>query len=423
MPSGAETAKEILGYLAVHPDSTRDQIVGGTSANRASVFRYLEEHRDRGIRLRLIVDGSGSRPERFRLKRGIAPLLLAIDIGAGHWRVTDTREAEVDAGEAKVEAPQGDWPAIDDPFGALSTIAAAIKNAYPVEEIEGILVGVPLPVNDDQRIVARGDSDWSGLTIRFELEKELGREIDIRITSDVELGALAELQAARLRSGPGGAASSDHDEPLTLLYVKWSRNLRAATVIGGHPHNGDGLADAFLHDPLDPGLARAYPADGDCGVCGRRCVAGFAQLKTVFEDVEEIEQERIEGANTEARADELLRRIEADPDGEVARRLSEAGKALGRVLGRAANTIVPDHVILGGAVKRGAPWDIRKPVREGFDHVIAPGVAARMLNRSIENGTYTGQAARRGAEIALGKEFAAAALWQTYLRREKAEAA
>jgi predicted NBD/HSP70 family sugar kinase len=386
-------AQRVLGYLAAHPNSSRDQIAAGIGCDRSTVFRCLPD-RTGPNNLRILVDGNGDRPELFRLKSDVTPLLVAVDIGAHHWRITSTLTSEAQHPES------GDWDADRDPHGALDGIATRIQECYAVDDIQLILVGVPFPVREDKQIL--GDGNWSGLTVRREMAERLGRAIRVRIESDVNLGAIAELEAAKQRHDP------DHAKSLSLLYVKWSSKVRAATVIGGQLHNGDGLADSYLHSPLRPSV----PGDpGDCPTCRGHCTATFASLKAVFDDLGDIE-----GPNTEARAQQLLMRAADDPAGEAARRLTEAARALGRSLGHAANTMVPDHIVLGGAFERGAIWDVRTRLVEGFEEVVAPAIAARMSS-SVENGTYTGAAAITGAKIAVAEEFGPA-LWELYKRRK-----
>jgi predicted NBD/HSP70 family sugar kinase len=252
----------------------------------------------------------------------VAPLLLGIDVGARHWRVANARD---DADDPPLK---GEWPADSDPDGALDRISETIKAEFPPSEpVQGILVGAPYPLRDDKTI--RGIGAWSNYQLHNEFRRRLGHGFLFDSDSDVNLGALAELDAVR----------GDSQKPLSLLYLKWSSNLRAATVIDGRVYNADGFADAYLHETVTEDIAsrRTRP----CLTCGRVCTASYASLTAVLDDIGDIA-----GADTELRMQTLLAQVAANPEGDAAERLRRAATLVGRALGRAANAIIPDYIVL-----------------------------------------------------------------------------
>src|SRR5580765_4620409 len=207
-PDGSSSdriAQQVLGYLAARPQSTADEIAAGIGAHRTTVFRLLSA-KNQESNLRLVVDGDRGFPERFWLMNDVTPLLIAVDIGARHWRVASTFSAKGGG------PPFGDYPFDDDPHGGVKKISEGSAGAYDVTSIAGLLVGVPWPVTDDGQIL--GEGKWSGFTIHRAFEQALGLKLKMRIESDVNLGAIAEFDAAKQRHTPAPI------RPPSLLYVK-----------------------------------------------------------------------------------------------------------------------------------------------------------------------------------------------------------
>ncbi len=353
--------------------------------DQATIYRHLSAGGP--LRKKGFVSSEGGKGARFELSIRM-PLLLGIDIGARHWRIAAARD------DPNTPPLEGAARADEDPSSAFDDIAKRIKEEFPSETIQGILVGTPYPLRDDKTV--RGTGNWSNIQLRAQFRKRLPAPFLFDTDSDVNLGALAELDALR----------GDNPRPLSLLYVKWSSNVRAASVVDGLLHNANGLADAYLHEALPEDVSHR-----SCSICRRPCVASYASLTAVFDDLGGVE-----GADTEERTTNLLTQIAESPDSPAAQRLEDAAVLVGRALGRAANTVVPDSIVLGGAFKRESPWGVIDAVSKGFDEVVAPHLISDMNPSPIGYGTHTGQAAIIGAKLKAAQLFAENVSWGEGLR-------
>jgi AcrR family transcriptional regulator len=251
--------RKILGYVAMRlPSAPVEDVARAAGVTPSTVYRHAAE----SSVLRQLVRPRGNRHLELAVD---PPLLLALDIGTRHWRLADSRTPAATPFKDEID------PAAS-PVEVLERVADVIRNgsddgddagqqlrphdAYDVPAIRGIIVGLPAPVDDDERPIG---GPWAGRDVADVLRSYLGREdLPIRVDSDVNLGALAEHRALHTSS----------NSRLSLTYLKWSAELRAATVLtSGSPHNGDGLADAFLHEPLRDGAGGPV-----CGVCETACV-------------------------------------------------------------------------------------------------------------------------------------------------------
>lgn len=395
-----QIAWRVLKYLQANPWETQQAIAERTGVSITSANRYLSGS---GV-LHSAIDASNDRPARFALKAG-GGYLVAIDIGAAHWRLA-VENLRPDFETFRYDEGHGNM--LKNPRTALREISTALAKRMREREIRpadvaGVVVGIPVGLHDDDRV--RDDGVWKRFDPASAFKRELSWTSNLMIETDGGLGAFAELQAVR-------AVEGIDPETATIAYVKWSSKLSAAMVVRGTIHRGDGLAASFLHSPV------RKPAP-KCSVCGRPCTAQLAALETVFEQAETRgpRRKRLSGKGTEERAATLYKLAQVDRKMEAG--LRAAGRALGHSIGDAANVMGTTHVVIGGAFKGEAAQWAQDAIREGFEERATPSVAAET---KIWDGAYTGRAAIAGGLALCGYEFAVPLLYERHVLHRRRSA-
>ncbi|GAA4623501.1 ROK family transcriptional regulator [Actinoallomurus vinaceus] len=356
---GRTAAQFILEELRGEPFLTRAELIDRTGLSRSSVSGAVGELSSAGlVAERTAGSGPGER-RRGRPVGGLsltarAGLVAAVDFGHSHLsvavadlslRVRTERTIAFDVAGCKDAALRA----------AEEQIRSALAQAAGPGELCAIGMGVPAPVlATDQSVVSSSIlPGWGGTRPAAELGERLG--LPVTIDNDANLGALAETRL--------GAARDVQD----VLYLKVSSGIGAGLVLAGRVHRGlHGTAGELGHVPVgdERGAGRA------CRCGGQRCLETVASATAVLEALRPSFGEL-----------DLARLIELAEEHPVARRaLTDAGRAIGTVIGDLANTLNPAAIVLGGSLAAAA-GPVLAGIRESLDRRTQPaaGDAVRLL--------------------------------------------
>jgi len=226
----------------------------------------------------------------------------------------------------------------------VSAEAAGIETS----ELEGIGVGSPGSVNDDEGTVssAKNLSDWGGTyNLREALEGELGAPVSLG--NDVDLAVDAEFEV--------GAAKAYQ----SLLGVFWGTGVGGGIILDGKPWLGRGTAAEIGHMVVKmdgarcpcgrKGCMEAYAGRGAMEARARRRVEK-GEKTHLFKIMEERGRDRLSSGIWERaleRGDKMAQEL-----------LDEAIEALGNGVASAVNLLDPEAVVIGGGlgIRLGQPW-------------------------------------------------------------------
>jgi len=394
--------ERIVRHIIERPWCTQSEISRGVGLTRAAVSKLLgtassddqatsidgkdaRELDGASARLRGVLRERRERSSHHYAVIAEAGDVVSVDFGALHVRI---RFCDL-LGELKGETPLSERDVLNDPNGAMSYVADVINQRCPDRrQVAGIAVGVPFAIQDGKPVT---DSPWKWLGLERHVEEHLGWRPQLRIHSDVQLGAVAEMEAARVASESRKLGA----ETLTLIYVKWSGQVSVAITIDGSLYLGKtGIAGTIGHGPAEAFSAGSVP----CEHCKKHCVTSVASIPGILADLRDKE---IDGEGNETRAQELLALARKDAD--VQHRLDFAGTTLGRALGHAVNVLDPDVVVIGGAIKGRDFSLVLGSIREGIAET-----ADAEINRTLDviGGRETGEAAVKGGVALALRELA-----------------
>ncbi|MEV0400387.1 ROK family transcriptional regulator [Actinoallomurus sp. NPDC050550] len=346
----------ILDELRGEVFLTRAELIERTGLSRSSVSGAVAELLSSGL---LAERTAGPDPGNRRPGRPVAGLSLtsaaglvaAVDFGHSHLsvavadmslRVLNEHTIDFDVAGRRDDALRA----------AEEEIRAALAPLPGPREPVAVGMGLPAPVlAADQSVVTSSIlPGWGGSRPAAELGDRLG--LPVVIDNDANLGALAE---ARLGAGRGLQ---------DLLYLKVSSGIGAALILAGRVHHGfHGLAGELGHIPV----GAAGGAGRACRCGGHRCLESLASSVAILEVLRPSF-----GTIGPARLIEL-----ADADPIVRRALTDAGRAIGTVVGDLANMLNPAAVVLGGLLADAAE-PVLAGLRESLDRRTHPAVGDGM---------------------------------------------
>jgi len=216
------------------------------------------------------------------------------------------------------------------------------------DQLIGAGMGLPGPID---RVTGTVESSvilpgWVGLQPAYELATRL--DLHVEVDNDANLGALSELLF-------GAARDLGH-----FIYLKVSGGVGAGLMLDGRVYRGSaGKAGELGHIEVEPGGALCR--------CGKRGCLETVASAPVLVDV----MRRIHGPDVTL--SDMLDLIRAGDLG--ARRLvTEAGRAIGRVLGDTCNVLNPQGIVVGGELaEAGQPF--LDGIREAIDWRVITGAA------------------------------------------------
>ncbi|HMC07846.1 MAG TPA: ROK family transcriptional regulator [Actinomycetota bacterium] len=258
---------------------------------------------------------------------------------------------------------------------AASLVRRALKAAgIPPDQVRGIAIGVPAPVNKETHLMAsdRILPTWRGLskpvtvTMADLLERYLGRRLPVFLDNDANLCLLAEV--AR-----GVARGREH-----VMFVKASVGIGLALFLDGKLYRGStGAAGQFGHTPVavhlgDGAAGAAAGTPPRCSTCGRvGCLEVFASARALVEQLRPLPS--LTFGRDFTPADVVGMTIEevdlalGGKRAEAQAAIREAGRQLGIAIGGLINVLDPQMVVIGGVLARAGDLilePIRNEVRE-----------------------------------------------------------
>ena len=340
----------LIDALRRHGSVSRRDLVRLTGLSRSTVSILAGELQARGRLVEEATDDQGNargRPAtrlRFDASAGV---VVAIDfghdhIGAGVGDLSGTPLAQRSTAYDATTAEHAPRLAAD-----LAAAAIAAVGVQP-SAIAGAVVSLPGPVRLRDGEIAASPllPAWVGRGTALELRDTFG--VDVRFENDANLAAYAEHCF--------GAGRGVDD----LVYVIVDEGIGAGLVLAGRPYRGAlGIAGELGHVRI--------LADGPVCRCGNRgCLGTVAGAMPLLELLRPMH-----GADLTLRG--MLDLI-AGGD-EAARRLvSEAGHAIGQVLGGVCNHLNPSRIVVGGAMSE-AEAPLLAGIRAGIEQDALPGTA------------------------------------------------
>lgn len=399
----------ILNYIRRNPDSTQADIADNEPLNltRAAVTKLIgsraDNAKDTAGRLRHVLWDNEKRPARYRI-RGERGFVLSVDIGRAHARV---RAANL-AGDLlhSEDLAQGGLDSYNAPADAFektanlvnNTLAQIAESGYTREDkLAGMVLGVPFPVDRNQRIISPDQQVWPMVDLPTDLWQKLGWRHDrdfLAVESVVNLGAIAELEALLKKQDIAGLTFDTAD----LMYVRWSKTIDAAIIANGRPYRGfRGLAGQFAHGP-DPASAVLHREGEGCDYCTEQCVNHVASVDALMKheglkDIKTLLPHRGSSEDWVSALVELAVEGTGKGSKEARNALEAAAWAVGRAIGTAANTLNPRVVVVGGAFHEPAFRYVEQFIRMG---VSKSSWAPVTRGLTIVPGETTGRAAVTG---------------------------
>lgn len=300
------------------------------------------EREERGTPLR----GLRGRPPvllELASNRGAA---LAIDVGHSHIRLALARLDASILGEEQFAFTVDDRPG--ETLDRLADQALSLLDNHNVglDEIRGVGLGIPGPVDREGRMTSSILPHWRGLQPSAELERRTG--FQAQVENDAHMGTLGELAF--------GAAHGVSN----AIYVKAATGLGAGIIVDGNLVRGaTGIAGELGHVQVD--------SAGQICRCGSR-----GCLETLVSGPQLVQL--LQPTHDRTLTLELMLALAEDGDMGANRVLSDAGRSIGRVLADLCNVLNPERIVIGGTM--GASTTLIGGIREAVDRHAQPSASA-----------------------------------------------
>ncbi|MCC2320353.1 ROK family transcriptional regulator [Cellulomonas xiejunii] len=310
----------VVGTIQRYGGLTQVELAAATGLSQATVSTIVRELLAVGLVDTAVTTRSGRRAQLVTLARRVG-LAVGVQIGHRHLRVALGDFAHEVVAEQVLPLPYEHPSDTTLDRAALLVTDLLERVGSGLDEVVGIGVGVPAPVDADTGMVSvpgvmRG---WEGEHLGQVLAKRLGRPV--HVDNDANLGALAESTL--------GAARGYRD----AVYVRASYGTGAGIVISGQVHRGfAGTAGEIGHVQVDP-------AGHICRCGSRGC------LDTVVGSSALVESLRATHGSLALR-DVIARTRDGDPG--FARVVADAGAMIGAVVAGLGTAVNPQCVVVGG---------------------------------------------------------------------------
>lgn len=330
---------------------SRADLMRATGLSRTAVSSLVSELLDES----LVVERE-ERGTPHRGLRGRPPVLLelasdrgavlAIDVGHSHIRLALARLDASILDEQQLGFAVDDRP--DETLDRLADRALSLLDNHNVgiDEIRGVGLGIPGPVDREGRMTSSILPHWRGLQPVAELERRTG--LVAKVENDAHMGALGELAFGAAR-GVGNA-----------IYVKAATGVGAGIIAdGGLIRGATGIAGELGHVQVDE-------AGKICRCGSRGCLETFVSGPQLVQLLQPTHDRKL--------TVELMLALAEDGDMGANRLLADAGRGIGRVLADLCNVLNPERIVIGGTL--GASTTLIGGIREAVDRHAQPSASA-----------------------------------------------
>ena len=342
----------VVEVLRRRGTASRAEIARATGLSRSTVSSLVADLQDHGFVI------EREEPANGRSGAGRPPVLLALDPSAGfaigvdlgHRHVSvaiaDLSSTVIAERRVEMDVDRNAEAALD----AAAELAGELLDAAGVERDRVVAAGMGLPGPIDREngsvvssVILPG---WVGLRAADELGGRLG--LHVEVDNDANLGALAE---ATYGAGRGYA---------DVVYVKVASGIGAGLIVGGRLHRGaSGIAGELGH-------VQVVPNGAVCRCGNRGCLETVAAAPALLESLRHSHG-----------GDVTVRRVLAlaeEGDLGCRRVLTDAGRAIGRVVADLCNHLNPGIVVVGGDLAM-AGDSLVTGVRESVERHALPAAA------------------------------------------------
>lgn len=346
---------------------TQAEIARGTGLSAATVSNIVRELRAAGTVVVTPTTSSGGRRARSVALSEDAGLVVGVDFGHSHLRVTVGNLAHQVLTE-RSEPVDVDASAAQGLRRAEELIETLVRESgRSPDKVLGVGLGVPGPLDGETGVVGSTAilPGWAGVRPAAELSKRLG--VPVHVDNDANLGALGELVW-----GAGEGASD-------LAYIKIASGVGAGLVMAGQIYRGPGgTAGEIGHSTVDD--------SGPVCRCGNRgCLETFTGARHLLGLLEASH-----GAGLTVPA---MVRMARQGDLGCQRVIADVGRQVGAAIADLCNLLNPARVILGGELA-GAGELLLEPIRETVARHAIPSAAAQL---TVVAGTLGARAEALGA--------------------------
>jgi predicted NBD/HSP70 family sugar kinase len=353
-----QNESRIFGALRATGLASRAELAELTGLSRTTISKVIDELENRGLIREDTSDSSSRRGRPAALLRLEPAAGIAVGIDFGHERL------RIGIADLSFQLLAERYLVLDvdqDAEGALDAASALVDEALKELEFErgnivGIGVGVPAPL--DRTTGGVGSTlilpRWREFDLGDELGKRLGHAVVIE--NDANLGALGEAAF--------GAARDLSD----FAYVQVSAGIGAGLLLGGRLYRGaTGAAGEIGHIQARP--------DGAMCRCGKRgCLETLATTHALVSLMRETHGEDFD----------LAQLVDLSKSGDPAatRVITDAGRAVGRVIADLSSNLDLGMVVVGGdLIPAGEP--LLQGIRESIQLFAMPGVGQASVTAAL----------------------------------------
>ena len=345
----------VVDTLRTSGTATRSELARLTGLSRTTVASLVSDLQMRGL---VVEQPRGGNSRGASAGRGRPAGVLALDstVGAAIGVDFGHRYVRVALADLSSTVLAEDVVELDVDHAALAALDVAVELVDRViaasgtdpERVLGVGMGLPSPI--DRRTGTVGSANilegWAGIRPAEELSSRLG--LHVEIDNDANLGARAE------HSFGAGRGYSD------LIYVQLRAGIGSGLVIGGRLHYGaGGFAGEIGHIQVEPGGAVCR--------CGNRgCLETIASAEAL---VAALRPSRGRDLTVQG-----LIALVREGDVGATRIVTDAGRAVGRVLADLCNYVNPACIIAGGDLAAAGP-PLLDGIRDSIDRYALPAAA------------------------------------------------
>lgn len=330
-------AARVLEAIHAYGKITQVELAAATGLSPATVSNIVKLLSAQGIVKTDTTIRSGRRAQLVSLATSTG-FAVGIHIGRRHLAVEVADDTHQILEHAHFPLPNDHR--VDTTLDRAALLVSELTDSIgsSLDEVVGIAVALPAPINPTTGMIARPGTmpGWEDTSVAEVLRTRLGH--DVIVENDANAGAIGESRFGALR-GIDDA-----------FYVHVSHSIGAGILLGGKLHHGTrGLAGEIGH-------VQVAPAGLICRCGGRGC------LKTLVGAEALLDLMRL-NPNIHTLADLLRAAHEGDPGSRQV--LTDAANTIGNVLADMAVAYAPEKIVLGGELALTGDFFLN-PIREAI---------------------------------------------------------